>query len=264
MELHVRAALDQRHLTRLRRRGKPLPVTVGGDTYYLNPEPTALYHARESIPKLSRLVATLPDAKTVFDVGANCGVFSAMCARKFPHAQIHAFEPTAALQPWLALNCTPTVTVHQVAVGDRNGDATLYIHPDSQQANSLQSSAVEAFLDPAKIQTETVRCITLDSLPACPDVLKVDVQGLEGAVLRGATRALDSVQYLFLEVTWLDLEGVQRILPAAEHYGFTHVAVVNPVHTGADLLFTREPLATALPNVLQFPLNEESAGEPWF
>lgn len=220
--------------------------------------------------KLVRMVDLLTDAKTIFDVGANCGVFSALCARKFPTASIHAFEPAEALQSILALNCSSAgITVHQLAVGERDELVTLYVNPDSQQTNSMQLSAVEAFLDPAKIETETIPCVAVDSFVAEHaigpiDVLKVDVQGLEGAVLRGARGALEDVRYLFLEVTWLDLEGVQRVLPAAEHYGFKHVAVVNPVYTGADLLFTRERLVTEVANVLRFPLGAESAGVPWF
>lgn len=261
---------DVLRLRVLNRLGKPLRIQIEGVDYYLNPEPVAFYHARNSMSKLVRMVELVSEAESIFDVGANCGIFSALCARKFPSASIHAFEPAEALQPILALNCTAAnISVHQLAVGERNEDATLYVNPDSQQTNSLQLSAVEPFLAATKIETETTRCVALDSFvvahgTAPIDVLKVDVQGLEGAVLRGAQASLESVQYLFLEVTWLDLEGVQRILPAAEHYGFSYVAVVNPVYTGADLLFTREPLITEVPNVLCFPLNAESAGKPWF
>jgi FkbM family methyltransferase len=262
--------IDVLRLRALNRRGKPLRIKIDGSSYYLNPEPTSLYHARNSMSKLVRMVALVSDARSIFDVGANCGIFSALCARKFPAAAIHAFEPAKALQPTLALNCSANnISVHQLAVGERNELVTLYVNPDSQQTNSLRLSAVEAFLDSTKIETETIRCVTVDSFVAGHDIvpidlLKVDVQGLDGAVLRGARAALASVQYLFLEVTWLDLEGVQRILPAAAHYGFSHVAVVNPVYTGADLLFTRKPLITEVPNVLRFPLGAESAGKPWF
>ncbi|WP_179963724.1 FkbM family methyltransferase [Mycobacterium marseillense] len=264
------ATIDAFRLRALNRQGKPLRVKVDGNTYYLNPESTALYHARQSMPKLVRMVELIGDATTIFDVGANCGIFAALCARKFPTATIHVFEPAKTLQSILALNCSaPNISVHELAVGDQNDLLTLYVHPDSQQANSLRLSAVEPFLHGTEFKTETIRCVTLDSFAAehgVPpiDVLKVDVQGLEGAVLRGAQSSLKSVQYLFLEVTWLDLEGVQRILPAAEHYGFRYVAVVNEVYTGADLLFTREPLNAKVPNVLRFPLGAESAGQPWF
>ncbi|OBA63204.1 hypothetical protein A5647_05065 [Mycobacterium sp. 1100029.7] len=250
--------------------GKPLYVTVGGSKYWLNPEPTALYHARNSMPKLERMVDLIGDARSIFDVGANCGIFAALCAQRFPAATIHAFEPAAGLQPMLEHNCSAAnIAVHQLAVGERNELVTLYVHPESQQANSLQSAAVEAFLDPALIEKETTKCVAVDSFMAENsisgiDVLKVDVQGTEGAVLRGAQSALADVQYLFVEASWLDPESVQNLLPAAEHHGFRHVAVVNPVHSGADLLFTREPLNTDMPNILRFPLGPEGAGRPWF
>lgn len=263
------ALIDAARLRRLRRQGKPLRVTVEGNLYYLNPEPTALYHARNSMSKLVRMVDLIADAKSIFDIGANCGIFAALCARKFP-ASIHAFEPAKDLQPMLALNCSgPNISVHQLAVGERNELATLYVHPDSQQANSMEYSAVEAFLEPTRIEKETIRCVSVDSFMAKHsiahiDVLKVDVQGWEGAVLRGARDALDSVRYLFIEATWLDPGGVQRVLPTANYYGFTDVAVINPVHTGADLLFTREPVATDIPDVLRFRLEDLIAEKSWF
>ncbi len=220
--------------------------------------------------KLVRMVALIENATSIFDVGANCGIFAALCARKFPTATIHAFEPAPALQSTLALNCSAAnISLHQLGVGERDELATLYVNPHSQQTNSLQFSALAPFLDSTTVETEEIRCVSLDSFMSANtidpiDVLKVDVQGLEGAVLRGAQTTLESVQYLFLEVTWLDLEGVQRILPAAEHYGFSYVAVVNEVYTGADLLFTRKPLTTEVQNVLRFPLGAESAGKQWF
>lgn len=262
--------IDAIRLAALNRMGKPLRIKVDGGNYYINPEPAALYHAHHSMSKLVRMVDLIGDAKSIFDVGANCGIFATLCARKFPTATIHAFEPAKALQPILVRNCADTnVVVHQLAVGEQNGLVTLFVNPDSQQTNSLERSAVAAFSDSSNIETETVPCVTIDSfvsehtIPPI-DVLKVDVQGLEGAVLRGARAALEGVQYLFVEATWLDPEGSQRILPAAEHYGFKHLAVVNPVHTGADLLFTREPLITELANVPRFALGPTNAGKQWF
>lgn len=272
MQLFDRATglVDILRMLTLSRLGRPVRVKVGGHAYYLNPESAASYHALHSMSKLARMVELITEAQTIFDVGANCGIFAALCAQKFPTAAIHAFEPAQGLQPFLARNCSAAnITVHQLAVGEPTERVTLYVNPDSQQTNSLQLSAVTAFADSRNIETESVRCVGLDSFIleqgiASVDVLKVDVQGLEGAVLRHAQRALEDVRYLFLEVTWLDLEGVQRILPAAQHYGFKFVAVVNPVYTGADLLFTREPLSTDMPGLLQFPLGAESAGTPWF
>lgn len=262
--------VDYLRIYALNRLGRPVRIKVAGSSYYLNPEPTAIYHARHSVSKVARMVELINDANSVFDVGANCGLFSALCAQKFPAATIHAFEPAKALQPILALNCSSdNIAVHQLAVGERNERVKLYVNPNSQQTNSLQLSSVEAFLAPDKVETELTDCVAVDSFVAENaidpiDVLKVDVQGFEGAVLRGARTALKEVQYLFVEMSWLDPEGVHRILPAVENYGFNHVAVVNPVYTGADLLFTRERLVTEVPNVLHFPLSDNTAGKPWF
>lgn len=216
------------------------PVAVGGQKLYLNREKLTEWVAKNSLSKLERMVDLLPGAECIFDVGANCGIFSALCAAKFPTAKIHAFEPSTSLQPVLARNCAPpNITIHPVAVGEREEAVTLYINPESQQTNSLHRSSIEPFTD--RIDEQMTHCITLDSLGVEPDVLKIDVQGAEGAVFRGARTVLKSVRWLFVESSWLDPDAAQ-VVPAAQHYGFTHVTAVNPVHMGADLLFTREPV----------------------
>lgn len=246
-------------------RPKPVRVTVDGARYYLNREPAARYHAQNSMDKLVRMVDLIDSANCVFDVGANCGIFSALCARRFPTATVHAFEPSPALQPVLAHNCSASnISIHQVAVGEDTQPVTLYINPDSQQTNSLALAAVQPFA--RSVETETVQCVTLDGfIPqhGPPDVLKIDVQGYEGAVIRGAQTVLPSVRYLFIESSWLDPAGQLQVLPAAAHYGFTDVAVVNPVHAGADLLLTRQPLPTEIPGLLRFTISDITTGKSW-
>lgn len=216
------------------------PVTINGHRYYLNREKLTDWVAKNSLSKIERMVELIEEADCVFDVGANCGIFAALCAAKFPAAKIHAFEPSTSLQRVLARNCpSPNISLYPVAVGERDEEVTLYINPESQQTNSLHRSSIEPFTD--RIDEQVAHCITLDSLGVEPDVLKIDVQGAEGAVFRGARTVLKAVRWLFVESSWLDPDAAQ-LVPAAQHYGFTHVTAVNPVHMGADLLFTREPV----------------------
>jgi len=252
------------------RMGRPLKIKINGRVFYLNAERNAVYHASNSTGKLVRMVDVIESAGCILDVGANCGLFSGLCAMRFPGSDIHAFEPSSDLLPVLRANCEGLgVSIHSTAVGETSGEVTFFINPHSQQTNSIERSAVEAFSQGEALIEVQVPCTTLDAFARAEgisrvDVLKIDVQGFEGPVLRGARNLLPGVSMLFLETTWLDVEGVQRILPAAEHYGFTHVTIVNPVYTGADLLFTREPLRTATKDMLQFKLGSESAGSPWF
>lgn len=132
---------------------------------------------------------------TVWDIGANVGLFSFAAAAL--GAQVLAVEPDV----WLAslvhrstlLNKLP-VTVLPAAVSDREGISCLYLSDDGRSSNSLRGSG----------STQTVIAVTLDSLlnhfPA-PDVLKIDVEGMEHAVLSGGRRVLQKRPHIFCEVT---------------------------------------------------------------
>jgi Methyltransferase FkbM domain len=88
------------------------------------------------------------------------------------------------------------------------------------------------------------------------DVLKVDVQGFEGPVFRGARKTLPHIKQLFIESTWMDIESIMEIIPLGLTYGFTHAAVINPVYMGADILLSRRKFCSS--NIhLSFELTED-------
>jgi FkbM family methyltransferase len=230
------------------RRGAPIPCVHEGTRLYLNAEPSARYHLENTAPKIQRLVDVLVSAPgVVFDVGANCGWYSALVSRRFPDAKIHAFEPAPDLQHVLRMNVGGNVTVVAQAVGDHAGTAALHINPDSQQTNSTLVDAVRPFAKRGRITKVDVPLTTLDDYCAANridkvDVLKVDVQGAEGSVFRGARTLLPRVQTVVVESTWLDLESISGILPFAQKVGFEHLQVVNLVLSGADVALSRTPL----------------------
>jgi FkbM family methyltransferase len=132
---------------------------------------------------------------TVWDIGANVGLFSFAAAAL--GAQVVAVEADIWLanlmQRSVLLNQLP-VTVLPAAVDDHHGVSKLYISDRGRASNSLGGSG------PA----QTVVTITLDSLLdhfSAPQVLKIDVEGMEYAVLNGARKVLQSRPVLFCEVS---------------------------------------------------------------
>lgn len=112
---------------------------------------------------------------------------------------VHAFEPTPASAAVLRERCKtdPLVTVHQVAIGDRVGTATMFSNANPQ-TNSLLDNAAgnrESFGEAsAHIGAFEVRTTTLDEwlrihLPEGPLVVKADIQGGEGLLLDGGLEA---------------------------------------------------------------------------
>jgi FkbM family methyltransferase len=101
--------------------------------------------------------------------------------------KVIAFEPrpdaAAALQE--LVNGSPVV-VHAVAVSDHNGEATLRM-PEMCGLSTIESS------NPIAGAAITVPVRTLDSYKLAPvRLIKIDVEGHEEAVLRGATKTLEA------------------------------------------------------------------------
>ena len=134
---------------------------------------------------------------TVYDIGADIGFFSILSARLTgPRGRVEAFEPVpgsaAAIRANAALNGFENVHVHPVAVGERDHIETLLV-----PANRSWSHLAGRGTHPDTRQRDEVAVIRLDDrvdrglLPP-PDVVKIDVEGSEGAVLRGMERTLGS------------------------------------------------------------------------
>jgi len=174
----------------LRRR---LPARFGGKPVYVSPE-CALRYWRFDLGKIDPVLLHLAErhvhaGDVVWDVGANVGLFTFAAAHRA--ARVLAFEP----DPWLAdlleksAAGFPNVSVIRAAVADYCGDGELHIARRARGSNFL--------LGQGSSQSGGTRCLakvkvlTLDSLDqAPPNLLKIDVETGEPAVLRGAARLL--------------------------------------------------------------------------
>lgn len=132
---------------------------------------------------------------TVFDVGADIGFFSILAARLTgADGRVEAFEPVPssarAVRANAALNGFANIAVHEVAAADHEAREELLV-----QHVSSWSHLAERGPHASTRERRAVEVIRLDEriargeLPA-PDVVKVDVEGSEVAVLRGLSRTL--------------------------------------------------------------------------
>jgi FkbM family methyltransferase len=176
-------------------------------------------------PRLTLGRDSLEDAKTIlaapprciFDVGAHVGQTARKFAEAFPSAEIYSFEPDsrsfAALRA--ATASLPRVHAVRTAMGAGTGEATLYQNA-YDQTNSLlpnAATAAEFVLYPGYVRptgTEHVPMTTVDHFCAehgigSIDLLKMDVQGYELEVLKGASATLKAaaVPLIYTEVSFV-------------------------------------------------------------
>ena len=129
-------------------------------------------------------------ASVVWDVGANLGYFSVLAGRL--GARVHAFEPVPENAALVRGNVEANgmgdrVEVHEVAVAAAAGRAELLVVEDPSWSHLADRGP-----PPRTRGTLQVDVVALDDLdlPA-PALVKIDVEGSEVAVLRGAARILE-------------------------------------------------------------------------
>ncbi len=146
--------------------------------------------------------------QTIFDVGASNSGWSYYMKQVATEAEFYLFEPLVDYIPDYEslmtemLRAYPSFHLHKYALGDRDGTIAVNVFADPASSTTLTM----ADGGPATSIVE-VPLLTLDSaitrfnLPQ-PQVIKVDTQGNELAILRGAVQTLPKVDVLFLEC-WL-------------------------------------------------------------
>ena len=136
----------------------------------------------------SLLAALIPAGGTVFDVGSHVGYYTLAASRIVgPKGQVVAFEPDPQnlfyLRHHLASNRTANVTVIDRPVGDKHDQVVSFV------ANT-EFSYESGVRDAGEAGGADMRLVSLDQVRAeqgvSPDVVKMDIEGFEGAALAGA------------------------------------------------------------------------------
>ncbi len=150
------------------------------------------------VPVQEALRRALPPGGVLWDVGANVGFFALLGARLAgPAGRVVAWEPVAAVagharEAALRSGLAAQVEVRAEAVGAAAGEQELLIADDASWSHLAARGNV------AGTRSERVAVTTLDAAlaggTAPPDLVKLDVEGSEGDVLRGARELLADVR----------------------------------------------------------------------
>ena len=154
-------------------------------------------------------VKHLAEPRTVIDVGANRGQFARAAAVCFPQAVVHAFEPLTVCHEQLrqVAGALPQITIHPFALGDSTGMVEMFQNDYSPSSSLLPMEQLHRELWPKTANTKSISVPldTLDNVTARrgvqgPVFLKLDVQGFELRVLRGAKQTLQETSIVMSEV----------------------------------------------------------------
>lgn len=150
---------------------------------------------------LSRLTAYDP-LHTIFDVGGNFGQTALRFASAFPAATIYTFEPVPTSFDRLkdAVQRCKNIKSFNTALGSKSGTAVMNIMASSGSNSILQN---EAAIGSVPVQIETIDAFATSNSIQTIDLLKIDVEGYELQVLKGAENLLTNgqIRYVFAECT---------------------------------------------------------------
>ena len=150
----------------------------------------------------------LPEDGVFVDVGANQGELTLVAARRARRGRVVAFEPVPQwherLAANVALNRFAHVTLVRAGVSDHEGEAAMFTsHDTAPQASFNEGLSSFQRSGTRDVPVGTFPLVTLDAWVerarlTRQDLLKVDVEGSERAVLEGARATLERFRPMLL------------------------------------------------------------------
>jgi FkbM family methyltransferase len=202
------------------------------------------------IPELAMInfIRTLAGrGRTFVDVGSHIGFYTMGLAPGFD--RVVAFEPSKFQYGWLtrnrALNDYAHVSCEHVALGETRGEATLNVLSYEGGLNSLspEVAAAHNIIDRYTVPVEVLDDRGMSDV----DLLKIDVEGFEIPVLRGARKTIDASRPVILIEVWTDPERRQNVKQVMD-----------------DMNYTFEPLFPLSPELVLCIPQERRPSFAWF
>lgn len=214
------------------------------------------------------LCSAIRDGDVVYDIGANAGAITMEVAGRFrDRIKLFAFEPIPSHTQQIAVSVElndlgDTVKVYEALLGEESGTATLYV-----PSHSIHASMVAREADAEKLERPIHRLddlVARGELPA-PDVIKIDVEGAELSVFKGALQTFKARPPVILmeaddnmarfNYTRADLLGLLRDVSPGYRFQFVDE------HTGALSPLTHEDaaLVSETRNILALPPGRDVA-----
>jgi len=177
----------------------------------------------------------LKPGQVVFDVGANVGQFTLLAAKRVGTTGcVHAFEPAPEeyrkLCANVSLNRFSNVHINHVAVCDRLGEAVLRTAgPGLGLYNSLGAPLVSTLIGYISVPCTTLDCYLEGKGVPKVDLMKIDVEGAELGVLRGAAHLLSRSDAPVIVCEFSDLTGTdighstRELRRCLEAFAYRHI-----------------------------------------
>jgi FkbM family methyltransferase len=149
-------------------------------------------------PETHFVSRVLRPGMTVLDIGAHHGLYTLLASKRVGNAgRVIAFEPSGRerkrLKRHLRVNGCANVSVEEVALGDCSGEVNLFVVEGRDDwCNSLRAPAVTGRTQIVRVEVRTLDEVLETLRVSSVDFIKLDVEGAELSLLRGACQLLRS------------------------------------------------------------------------
>jgi FkbM family methyltransferase len=151
--------------------------------------------------------------RTIVDVGANRGQFALVAARRYPAAALWCFEPLPEPRARLkaVIGQRPHTTISSTALSASAGTTEMHVtrRDDSSSLLPVSSRQHREFAGTEEVGLHRVETARLDEVIdetqiTAPALLKIDVQGYELEVLKGAEALLGLFDTIIVESSFVE------------------------------------------------------------
>ena len=175
----------------------------------------------------------------IFDIGANIGTYTTWMAQIFPMGRVYSFEPQRAVFQMLtgnvAINNLYNVYTYNMGLGEENTyvefkEPNYFNYCDFGTFTLNTQEHVERTEDIMVVEVRTLDSfIDLHKIDRA-DLLKIDVEGMDMAVLRGAQQTIQKfLPKIFIEHSNNVVSIKDQILDFLDPYGYTFEIVGNNI-----------------------------------
>jgi len=181
----------------------------------------------------------LKEGDIFFDIGANVGLFSIYAAKRYQNLQIYSFEPEASnlaalKENIIENNITKKVIIYGVGISNSVGLSKLHLQ-DLTTGSALHNEDTKNIERSAEgnnpiVWAEGIYTVSLDyfceELNTVPSAIKIDTDGNESKILKGATNLLKNpmLRAIIIEMPEDQIEYCHSILLESgfnkKEYGF--------------------------------------------
>ena len=154
---------------------------------------------------------------TIFDIGANVGDFSKLLVDKFPDSNIYSFEPHPITFKSLEKNTKGNIKLFNAAFGNFIGKSVIYDYStnDGSEHASLIREVISEIHD-ANVIEHSINIDTLDNFVLKNDIssidfLKIDTEGFEYDILKGAKDLLAQRKIMLIQFEFNSMNTMRKV-----------------------------------------------------